>query len=384
MGEVETLEQLKELLPEKLFEKSKEALKKSDLTEGQKKKAIIKIADLYVKSKFEAGEAFGVIAAQSLSEPSTQMTMRTYHMAGAMQIQVTLGLPRLVEIFDARRAPSTPAMTIYLKPSYNTREKAMEIAESITEVKLGNIATSSFVDLGNMQVEVVLDEKLMRKHKIKEEEMVEQLKLDFKNYVLHQRGNKVTIKPKDDATVKELQKLRSKFLDSHVHGVKSIENVVINQKDEGWIINTLGSNLAKILELDGIDSARTLTNNIHEVAKVLGIEAARASIVNEVLLTLKEQGLEDVDVRHVLLVADVMTAGGTIKAVGRYGIAGTKGSVLARANFEETMKHLTKASVYNEIDTLESIVENVMINQVVPAGTGMFDIVFKPPLKKKE
>ena len=96
MAAVETLEQLKEILPEKLFEKSKEALKKSDLTEAQKKKAIMKIADLYVKSKFEAGEAFGVIAAQSLSEPSTQMTMRTYHMAGAMQIQVTLGLPRFV------------------------------------------------------------------------------------------------------------------------------------------------------------------------------------------------------------------------------------------------------------------------------------------------
>jgi len=83
-----------------------------------------------------------------------------------------------------------------------------------------------------------------------------------------------------------------------------------------------------------------------------------------------------------MLVADVMTVDGEIKAIGRYGIAGAKGSVLARANFEETIKHLTKAAVTNEKDRLESIVENVMINQVVPAGTGMFDLVFRPPKKK--
>ena len=91
-----------------------------------------------------------------------------------------------------------------------------------------------------------------------------------------------------------------------------------------------------------------------------------------------EEGGLDVDVRHVLLVADMMTSTGTIKAIGRYGIAGAKGSVLARANFEETMKHLTKAAISAEVDNLDSIIENVMINQVVPVGTGMFDLVFKP------
>ena len=96
---------------------------------------------------------------------------------------------------------------------------------------------------------------------------------------------------------------------------------------------------------------------------------------------MREQGL-DVDIRHIMLVSDVMTVDGDIKAIGRYGIAGMKGSVLARANFEETIKHLTKAAVTAEEDKLESIVENVMINQVVPAGTGMFDLIFKPPKKK--
>ncbi len=93
--------------------------------------------------------------------------------------------------------------------------------------------------------------------------------------------------------------------------------------------------------------------------------------------TLKEGGL-DVDIRHIILVADMMTADGNIKAIGRYGVAGAKGSVLARANFEETIKHLTRAAVSAEVDRLESIIENIMINQVAPVGTGMFDLVFKP------
>ena len=144
----------------------------------------------------------------------------------------------------------------------------------------------------------------------------------------------------------------------------------------------MGSNLAKVLEVDGIDGARTTTNNIHEVERVLGIEAARTTIINEAMNTLKEQGL-DVDVRHVMLTADVMTVDGTIRAIGRYGVAGLKGSVLARANFEETIKHLTRAAATAEVDHLESIVENVMINQVVPVGTGMFELTFKMPSKKK-
>jgi DNA-directed RNA polymerase subunit A" len=126
-----------------------------------------------------------------------------------------------------------------------------------------------------------------------------------------------------------------------------------------------------------------MTNNIHEIAKVLGIEAARTAIINEAAYTLRQAGL-DVDIRHIMLVSDVMTVDGEIRAIGRYGIAGAKGSVLARANFEETIKHLTKAAVTNEIDHLESIVENVMINQVVPAGTGMFELTFRPSGKRKE
>ncbi|MEM5804870.1 MAG: DNA-directed RNA polymerase subunit A'' [Candidatus Aenigmatarchaeota archaeon] len=370
-----------EELPPKLQEDAKKKMKEYKLTAGQKAKVEKRLIEMYNKSLYEPGEAIGMVAAQSISEPATQMTMRTYHVAGAAQIEVTLGLPRLVEIFDARRAPTTPSMTIYLKPAFNTKEKAYEIASDIREVKLSDIAYSTSIDLANGLIEAVIDQKEMRASGLTMSRVESGLKEALKDFEVRARKDSFAIKPKCEYTVKDMQRLKAKVLDTHLGGVKGIVQAVINQREGDWIITTLGSNFPKVLEIRGVDASRTTTNNIHEIYKTLGVEAARNAIINEAASAMKEQGL-DVDIRHIMLVADVMSADGMVKAIGRYGIAGAKGSVLARANFEETIKHLTKAAVTGETDKLESIVENVMINQVVPAGTGMFDLTFKPPKKE--
>jgi DNA-directed RNA polymerase subunit A" len=134
--------------------------------------------------------------------------------------------------------------------------------------------------------------------------------------------------------------------------------------------------LEKILLEKKVDERRTYSNNIHETAKILGIEAARNVIINEAIKTMQEQAL-DIDVRYILLVGDIMTFSGEVSSIGRYGVAGSKTSILARAAFEETIKHLVRASIRNEADNLQGIFENVMIGQVVPSGTGMFDLVAK-------
>ena len=322
-----------------------------------------------------------MVAAQSISEPATQMTMRTYHVAGASDIRVTLGLPRLVEIFDARRSPKTPTMTVFLKKSYSTLSKAQEVASEIQETTLMDVAAEPSVDLLNMQIEITIDPKMMRERSLRLDKVVSNIKENFKDVTVRDAKDRIIIKPKQDVSIKALQKLKTKILESHIKGVKGVSEVRVKQKDDEWIINTLGSNFAKVLEVQGVDTTRTTTNNIHEVLKVLGIEAAKQAIVNDAYTTMREGGLA-VDIRHIMLVADMMTADGDIKPIGRYGVAGAKGSVLARANFEETIKHLTKAAVKSETDKLESIIENVMINQVVPVGTGMFDLVFKPKRKR--
>lgn len=376
------LEEAEKILPQKIIKDLKGAFKEFKLNASQKEKAIERVVEIYKKSCYEPGEAIGVVAAQSISEPSTQMTMRTYHVAGAAEIKVTLGLPRLVEIFDARRSPKTPTMTVYLKKSYNTTSKAQEVASEIQETKLKDVAVEPAVDLLNMQIEIPIDFNSLKERGLKVNKIIEKLKGNFKEVSIKETKDKIVIKPKEEISIKALQKLKTKILDSHVKGVKSVSEVRINQKENEWIINTLGSNLAKVLEIQGIDEVRTTTNNIHEILKVLGIEAARQAIVSDAYSTMKESGLS-VDIRHIMLVADMMTADGDIKAIGRYGVAGAKGSVLARANFEETIKHLTRAAVKAETDKLESIIENVMINQVVPVGTGMFELVFRPKTKNK-
>jgi len=374
------LKDAKKILPEKIIDDLKNAFKEFRLTSSQKRKAISLIVDIYKNSRYEPGEAIGVVSAQSISEPGTQMTMRTYHVAGAAEIQVTLGLPRLIEIFDARRSPKTPMMTIYLQKRYNTKEKAQKVAANIQGIKLKDITTKPSVDLLRMQIEISLDMNLLRERGLKIKKIAEKIKeikgIKIKEISVRTTKEKIIVKPKGEISIRDLQKLKTKLLGSHVKGVKNVSHIIVVQSGSEWIINTLGSNLPKVFEIQGVDVTRTISNNIHEVLKALGVEAARQSIINEAISTLKTGGL-DIDIRHIMLVADVMTADGKVKAIGRYGVAGAKGSVLARANFEETIKHLTRAAIEAETDKLESVIENVMINQVAPVGTGTFDLTFK-------
>jgi len=141
-----------------------------------------------------------------------------------------------------------------------------------------------------------------------------------------------------------------------------------------YVVYTEGSNFREILGMPEVDFTRTVTNDIHEIAEVLGIEAARNAIINEAMKTLEEQGLE-VDIRHIMLVADMMTSSGEIRQVGRHGISGEKASVLARASFEITTKHLFDACLRGEKDRLDGIIENVIAGQPIPLGTGSVELI---------
>ena len=128
--------------------------------------------------------------------------------------------------------------------------------------------------------------------------------------------------------------------------------------------------------MDEVDSVRTVSNDLHETRAVLGVEAARELIIEEVLKVVESQGLS-VDVRHIMLVADIMCQNGSVKGITRFGVVSEKSSVLARASFETPLKHLITASVEGEVDHLRSVVENVMINQPIPLGTGLPGLITK-------
>jgi DNA-directed RNA polymerase subunit A" len=300
----------------------------------------------------------------------THNTMRTYHFAGSAGIKVTYGLPRLVEIFDAKRELETPVMEIYLKKEFNNREKSRELAESIIEKRISDATREVSINLSENSIEIEPYD-LRKLNKI-----AKAIKESIPGIKIKEKTKNIVVTTKDEVDVKTLQTLREKILNLHLEGVRGIKNAIVRREGEDWLINTLGSNLEEILKIEEVDETRTITNDIHETLKVLGIEAARNVIIKEAMKTLQEQGL-NVDVRHIILVGDIMTSTGRIQSIGRYGVAGTQTSVLSRAAFEETVKHLVRASIRNEVDEFKGIFENVMIGQVIPSGTGMLELIAK-------
>lgn len=370
-------------MPDSLKERLLQSLEKHRPDKKRAEDVIQRVVRIYEEAKYEPCEAIGVVAAQSISEPATQMTMRSFHFVGAAGREVTLGLPRLIEIVDARRMPSTPTMEIYMDESHNTKEAATELAARIKESDLKNIALEDTIDLVNSRLLIKVNPEGMALLGVSAEELVKAVRKNARDLNVEFEKDALVFIPRKELNIRELQKRKVRILNTQISGLKGIGHVIVRKEGDDWVIFTIGSNLKKILRMPGVDVARTVSNDIREVEKVLGIEAARNVIIREADKTLSEQGL-DVDIRHLLLVADAMCADGAVKPVGRYGVAGEKGSVLARANFEITVKNLMDAAVEGERDELDSIIENVMINQVAPVGTGMCDLIFHKPKKGKK
>jgi DNA-directed RNA polymerase subunit A' len=320
----------------------------------------------------EPGEASGIVAAQSIGEPGTQMTLRTFHFAGVKERDVTLGLPRLMELVDARKIPAKPSMDVYLDEGYKTsKEKAVKVASEILFTRIGNVVDYSEVD-PTEGIKLHLNEAMLAERDVKAEDVAEAMETGKRNAQL-ERGGKVIRVNLENADLSTLFTLRNKLMNMKLKGIPGITRVTVVQENDEWVIQTAGSNLAKVIAVPGVDTKRITTNNIHEVAQVLGIEAARATLIREVMSTLDEQGLE-VDVRHIFLVADLMTSKGYLQQIGRHGIAGTKTSVLARAAFEITVPTLAEAAIYGETEELKGVTENVIVGLPIPVGTGIVDL----------
>jgi DNA-directed RNA polymerase subunit A" len=371
-------------LPVKTRDQIREFLEGKEITKKQFETILAKVVSEYQNTRIEACEAVGIVAAQSIGEPGTQMTMRTFHYAGVAEINVTLGLPRLIEIMDARKEPSTPTMTIYLEPEYgNDRDKAREVSWQIEAAPLhefGDITT----DMEQMQIVVHLNTKVCEKRKIAAKDLMETAPRKIRDrrhyrdfeHEINETAATVVFSPKNRESYQNLFQLAEHVRNVIVQGIDDIERVVVRKESGEYILYTEGSNLKDVFGVEGVDTTRTRTNNISEIAQVLGIEAARNAIIHEALSTLSEQGIL-VDVRHIMLVADMMCMDGEVKQIGRHGIAGEKESVLSRAAFEVTVNHLLDAAVANEVDELTGVTENVIVGQPIHLGTGDVKLIAK-------
>lgn len=330
--------------------------------------------NVYKRSKVAPCEAVGTIAAQSIGEPGTQMTMRTFHYAGVADINVTLGLPRLIEIVDARKVPDTPMMTIFLdEESATDRDKALQLGWEIEATHVSDIA-DILTDTDEMQIYLEFDDRALQQRNVDLDAVVSKLEM-LQDVDVRIDGTSIMLIP-DAKRYRALLQVVEKVKAMVIKGVEDIKRVVVRKEHEEYVLYTEGSSLKKVIVLEHIDSARTKTNNINEMAEVFGVEAARNSIIEEAMSTLREQGLT-VDVRHIMLVADMMTIDGEVKQIGRHGIAGEKTSVLSRAAFEVTVNHLLDAAIRGEIDELAGVTENVIVGQPIRLGTGDVRLIAK-------
>jgi DNA-directed RNA polymerase subunit A" len=345
------------------------------VTREQLDRIIGEVESAYAQAKVEPGEATGTVAAQSIGEPGTQMTLRTFHYAGVAELNVTLGLPRLIEILDARKTLSTALMTIYLKEEYaKDKEKAREFALKIEKATIEDLALQTDMDMISGVVLVSLDRSKLQRRGLTPK-MVASAISNGLNLDVKLDGYKLRIKPATES-LSELRRIYKRVRSYHLQGIKEITRALVKLEGNEYVVYTEGSNLSEILKMPEVDQKRTTTNNIYEIQQTLGVEAARNAIINEAKKTLEEQGLE-VDIRHIMLVADMMTSSGVIRQIGRHGISGEKASVLARASFEITTKHLFGACIHGESDMLSGIIENVIAGQPIPLGTGSVELVMR-------
>jgi DNA-directed RNA polymerase subunit A" len=366
-------------LPGNILRDLKKEATARNLNGKQVEKVLVYLEDQYTKAKIHPGEAIGVVTAESFGEPGTQMTLNVFHFAGVAEVSVTQGLPRLIEILDARKEISTPSMEIFVKSEYNKDPKEVKrIAGLIKETKLSEIASTFSINLNKLQIDIEFDKAMMRDLKITEDYVEKMLTESLKGVkVKRQESGGIVLKVEtEENELMETYKLKEKVKDLYIKGVKGIKQVLPVKNNTEFVIITSGSNLKDVLEIDEVDDTRTTTNDVFEVLDVLGVEAARQVIINEATKVIEDQGL-DVDIRHIMLVADAMTTTGDVKGITRGGITGEKKSVLARASFETPMKHLVGASLVGEEDELGSVIENVMLNQPVPVGTGLPGLVAK-------
>jgi DNA-directed RNA polymerase subunit A" len=381
---------------EKIIHDMTLAIHKRGLKKLTKKQAATVINDAFNaldKASIDPFEAAGIITAQSIGEPGTQMTMRTFHYAGVATVNVTQGLPRIIEIVDARKVPSTPTMIIRLMPDKNSPEEAQKLAASLEITTTANIAQIE-TDVAQRRLVLKLNKGNLKQKNMTGMEVKDKLERALRLFVQADKEKNpgtLTIIPgvHNEEDLAELQdnppsytmllQLEEKIRDMRLKGIPSIEraNVQYDDKAGEYYLSTIGSNLSRVSEIESIDRSRTYTNNIIEIFNYLGIESARQAIINELEATLLSARLE-VDVRHLLMVADVMTSEGEVRAIGRHGVSGTKHSILARAAFEVTVNHLLKAGIIGETDRLTGVAENIIVGQPISLGTGSVELFYIP------
>ena len=415
-------------------------IQKYRITEEEYKTLIDTITKQFYKSKISPGEMVGAVAAQSIGEPATQMTLNTFHFAGvSAKSNVTRGIPRLKELLHISKNIKSPSVKIYLLEDYKSdKNKSNYIKNKLEYTILNDLVLSSniYYDPNNNIHETVIEEdrgileiyKEFLEIEYEDEEDIETTcpwiirftfdkdKMLDKNIIMddiylaiHQyESDKIKfIYSDENATeligrisiisennedingladqsdiISTFKLIKQSLLEEVViSGVKDISNIIMSEitndratdlsSKKEWLLETDGTNLIDILGNEFVDSTRTISNDIIEVYELLGIEASRSLLLDQ----LDEVFIEYINVRHIELLCDLMTSTGDLISINRQGISRSDIGPLAKCSFEDTTDQLIRAGIFGEIDYLEGVSSNIMMGQKIHAGTNNCEIL---------
>ncbi|KAF8516014.1 hypothetical protein BU17DRAFT_76736 [Hysterangium stoloniferum] len=342
----------------------------------------------YVKAKIEPGSTVGAVGAQSIGEPGTQMTLKTFHFAGVASMNVTQGVPRIKEIINASKNISTPIISCKLV-ARDSEQSARIVKGRLEKTHLGDIASvmeeawaAEYTYIG-----IIIDMEAIRKLQLEltlddiKWAIVGAKKLKIKEHsvIILPRKNRLRIYVDGETKYYRLRELKRSLPEVVVKGVPTLQRAIINVKDKEDArgkkgdkeLLVEGCGLQKVMITEGIVGEYATSNHIIEVASVLGIEAARRTIINEIQYIMQEHGMS-IDPRHVMLLGDVMTYKGEVLGITRFGVAKMKDSVLMLASFEKTTDHLFDASAFGKSDSIAGVSESIIMgNPAASCGTSM-------------
>ncbi len=389
---------------------------------------VAEAAARYSAKRADPGSTVGAFGAQSIGEPGTQMTLKTFHFAGVASMNVTLGVPRIKEIINATRAIATPLMEVDLDPVFLERARA-EAAETgvdpraaeealaravkgrLERTTLGDVAASirSVVRGSYAAVEVRLCRATIDRLRLDVDAdsvlraLLEAPRLRLKDAgaggVRRTSRDALAVPPPDDRREDagrpprplnaKLAALAAVLPGVVVAGVPAVARAVIarakgaNPGDpERLRLLVEGTDLLAVMGAPGVAGEGVTSNNVMEVARVLGIEAGRAAIGAQVAFTMEQHGMA-IDARHTMLLADCMTARGEVLGITRFGIAKMKDSVLMLASFEKTTDHLFDAALHGRVDEVSGVSESIIMGIPMPTGTGLMKLQQRPAAESR-
>jgi len=360
----------------------------------------------YMCAQIEPGSAVGAVGAQSIGEPGTQMTLKTFHFAGVASMNITLGVPRIKEIINAAKTITTPIIRAELLDPHD-ESSAREVKGKLERTELGGIckSISEVIDLAECFIRIELDAQRIRDlhlgvdaYGVRTALLVQpKLRLQSVDLIVESANVlKVLAGPcsRDTNALFELHRLRGSLKGVVVCGIKDVSRAIITLKEEGEKTKTErasclkthkilveGTGLQAVMGAKGVAGERTKSTHIMEVEKTLGIEAARQTIVDEITSVMGHHGME-VDARHVALLADVMCFRGEVLGITRFGVPKMKQSVLMLASFEKTTDHLFEAAVHARSDAVAGASECIIMGIPIRLGTGIFKLLQYVPQPK--